>query len=179
MRAFIFDTETSGLIDNHTLPLDKQPEIIEFYGADVDLKTGEILSEIEILIKPHKPISEEITNITGLENSDFEKCLPFSAHAPFIRKAIAESEAIIAHNLSFDMEMLKIECERLGGLSIKWPRRLICLVEQTVHLKGFRLSMMNLHEHLFNEKFADAHRAKPDTQALIRCAVELYKRGDI
>jgi hypothetical protein len=68
-----------------------------------------------------------------------------------------------------------LEFERLKR-TIKWPRP-ICTVESTVHIKGARLSMTKLHKYLFDADFPDAHRAKPDTQALIRCAVELYRRG--
>lgn len=179
MHAFVFDTETSGLIDNHTMPLDKQPEIIEFYGATLDLDTGEVLDEIDTLIKPRREITDEITKITGIENDDLKDALPFSAHAPRIRRAIGTADAAIAHNLSFDKEMLEIECERLGGIELKWPARMICTVEQTIHLKGYRLSLQALHELLFGEPFKEAHRAKTDVQALVKCTVELFRRGEI
>jgi hypothetical protein len=58
---------------------------------------------------------------------------------------------------------------------VKWPRR-ICTVEQTQHIKGFRLNLSGLHEFLFGEKFSGAHRAKVDVAALVRCSSEMFKR---
>jgi hypothetical protein len=40
-----------------------------------------------------------------------------------------------------------------------------------------RLTLSNLHEHLFGEKFKDAHRARSDVMALVRVARELRRRG--
>ena len=181
MKAFVFDTETTGLINNRTIKLDKQPEIIEFYGCLVDLKKGKVLKEIDELICPTTPdiVTKEITKITGLS---YEKHLkgapPIGQVFNKIKGAIEKAPLIIAHNLSFDTEMVDIEAQRLST-KIAWPKAKLCTVEQTIHLKGKRLSLSNLHELLFNEKFVGAHRAKVDVQALVRCCVELHKRDVI
>ena len=177
MQVFIFDDETTGLIRNHVLPLDRQPEIIEFYGANVDLAKGKVLSEVEFLIKPSQyPMSDYTIRETKsrISNEMLEHCELFSTCAPAIRKYIEAAPVVLAHNASFDQEMVDLEFERLGQ-KLKWPH-LVCTVEHTVHLKGARLSLTALHELLFGEKFPNAHRAKADTQALIRVAIELYKR---
>lgn len=177
MKAIIFDTETTGLIDNGTAKLEKQPEVIEFYACVADLKTGKIAQELDLLIKPQREISAEITKITGITPAMVEGAPAFGAVSDRVKAIlnVATAPLAIAHNASFDKEMLDIEFKRLGGW-IAWPR-LICTVEQTVHLKGFRLSLSNLHELLFNEPFTGAHRAKVDVAALTRCCVELFKRG--
>lgn len=177
MIAFLFDTETTGLVDNMTIPLDKQPSIIEFFGHAVNLETGEVLSEIEHLIKPPNPISEEITRITGITNEDLSTCAPFQVYSELIRKAIESYDLVIAHNLSFDREMLTLEFMRLNQ-ELVWPRTL-CTVEATVHLLGYRLNLTGLHQHLFGEGFPEAHRARHDVAAMTRCAIELHKRGEI
>jgi DNA polymerase-3 subunit epsilon len=185
MIAAIFDTETSGLVANHTIKLDQQAEIIEFYGAVVDLSTGEILREVEQLIKPRVPLSDippfgskkTISQITGITNSMLADSPAFKDVADRIEMLLCSTPYVIAHNVSFDQEMVDLEFERLQRKMV-WPRA-ICTVEATAHLKGMRLSMTKLHKFLFDKDFPDAHRAKADTQALIRCAVELYKRGII
>jgi hypothetical protein len=73
--------------------------------------------------------------------------------------------------------MVDIEAQRLG-IELRWPR-LVCTVEQTIALKGYRLSLENLHKELFGEPFEGAHRAKADVAALTRCCRELFKRGMI
>ena len=175
MKALIFDTETTGLIDNHTKKIDKQPEIIEFYGCMADLKTKKIGKEIDELIKPSREFDDEITKITGITPEMVMEKPPFKHFAPAIRTFIEKAPCVIAHNLSYDMEMIDIEFERLG-IKIAWPKLRICTVEQTVHMKGFRLSLSALHQELFGEPFTGAHRAKVDVQALSRCCCELFKR---
>lgn len=178
MKAFLYDTETTGLITNRKLKLDKQPHIIEFYGCLADLKKGKVLSEINTFIKPPDPslVTPEITRITGITYDDLKDAPPFASVAEDIFRTLEKSPILIAHNLSFDKEMIDIEAERLSR-SVKWPKRLLCTVEQTVHIKGFRMNLSGLHEHLFGEPFAGAHRAKIDVDALMRCSVKLVKMG--
>jgi hypothetical protein len=52
-------------------------------------------------------------------------------------------------------------------------------VECTEHFYGYRLSLTNLHKHLFNEGFPEAHRARNDVEALCRCVVKLIEMGEI
>ena len=177
MIALLFDTETDGLVENHVIPLDRQPHIIEWYSCVADLSTGEVLDELDLLIRPSAPISEDITRITHITNEMLEGKPRFLEVAPQIMSAILKAPMAIAHNASFDQEMLQLEFERIG-LNLVWPP-LLCTVEQTIHLKGFRLSLTALHEHLFGEPFPEAHRAKSDVQALLRCCVELHKRGGL
>lgn len=175
MKAFIFDTETTGLIDNRTLPLAKLPEIIEFYGHIADLESGEIHDAIDKLIKPRGEISREITKITTITADHVRDAPAFFEVAPEIKTLIESASVTIAHNHSFDTEMVDIEFERLGE-KVNWPRA-VCTVEATVFLKGFRMNLSGLHEYLLGEPFAGAHRARVDVMALTRCCVELHKRG--
>lgn len=177
MKAILFDTETTGLIKNRKLPLDEQPEIIEFYGCLANLKTGKVLDELEILIKPKRSISEKITKITGINNEAVMECSYFKNHYDRILNFLfrKDSKATIAHNFSYDKDMIEIEFERIGGVKHDWINP-ICTIEQTMHLQGYRLNLSNLHNELFNEAFKGAHRAKEDVMALLRCCVELHKR---
>lgn len=179
MKAFLFDTETTGLISNRKLKLKQQPHVIEFYGCFADLKKGKVISEYNTFIKPPDPslVTPEITRITGITYDEHLKDAPaFSEVVGDIFGRVQKAPILIAHNLSFDKEMLDIEAERLEK-KIKWPKKLLCTVEQTINIKGFRLNLSGLHEHLFGEPFAGAHRAKIDTAALMRCCVKLVKMG--
>lgn len=177
MKAFVFDTETTGLISNRKLPLDKQPYIVEIFGHIIDLKTGEVSAEFETLVKPPIKLPAIITKITGLTDDKLKDAPGFAKVFEGFRDIVGNAPMIIAHNLSFDTEMCEIEYERLGE-KIEWPRK-VCTVEQTIHLKRFRLSLTNLYDTLFKEKFEGAHRARHDVVALSRCCVELHKRGMI
>jgi DNA polymerase-3 subunit alpha len=177
MKALLLDTETTGLIFNHSITLDQQPEVIEFYGCVADLKKGKISHDLNTLIKPKNyPMTDEIIaeTKTKLSNEMLADAPLFKEEAPGIKKLIENAPIVIAHNASFDKEMLDIEYERLG-MKLKWPP-LICTIEQTIHIKGYRLSLTNLHIELFKEPFPEAHRAKADVMALLRICKELYKR---
>lgn len=175
--AIAFDTETSGLSANRTMHIDKQPEIIEIYAALFNFKNGKVLEDIDYLIKPFRPIDEEvITPITGITNAMLADKPFFQQFAPSIKAFLEMDRAtfITSHNIAFDQEMVDIEMTRIRD-KVAW-KPLICTVEQTVNLKGFRLSLTALHEHLFGKAFEKAHRAKNDVMAQIRCVVELHKR---
>lgn len=161
------------------MKLDRLPEIIEFYGGIFDLSLGSLepIEELDLLTKPSKPIPDKTTELTGLVDNDFKEAKTFADHAEQIFSFVERAPVIIAHNLAYDKELLEVEAQRLGR-RLTWPRG-ICTVEATVHLKGFRFSLSNLHEHLFNQHFAGSHRARADVMALARCCIELYKRGDL
>ena len=178
MREIVLDTETTGLIFNHSITLDQQPEVVEYFGCVVDLAKRKVLSEYETLVKPTKyPMSPQIIaeTKTKLSNEMLKSAPDFQIVAPLIKKQIEKAPLVIAHNASFDKEMINIEFERLDD-EIKWPPTL-CTVEQTIHIKGRRLSLTNLHIELFKEPFPEAHRARADVMALVRCCNELFKRG--
>ena len=177
MQALLFDWETTGLIDSHLVPHKRQPHGIEFYGCLADLSTGEISEELDLLIKPPIPVSEEITRITGLDDATLADAPAMFHVFPQIQTLIERAPIAMAHNLSYDKELTDLEAERLQT-SVSWPR-LLCTVEATIHIKGFRLSLTALHEHLFGETFPAAHRARNDVMAMKRCVVELYRLGEI
>lgn len=184
MLALLFDTETNGLIDNRVLRLDKQPEIFEWYSCLVDLSRdpqdgsapgmGVLIEELEFMCKPKRKLLKEVVNVTGVTDAMLADKLPFSHYADQVRAALAKPDNTIGHNINHDVECTEIEFERLGQ-RIEW-RGKICTVEATVHVKGYRLKLAQLYEHLFGETFPDAHRARNDVQALRRVCVELYRR---
>jgi DNA polymerase-3 subunit alpha len=176
-RALLFDTETTSLVANHQLPLQHQPRIIEFYGCVID-EEGELLDEYEFICHPGIDITEEITKITGIKPEDVKAKPGISAYAEGLKRIIESADALVAHNLSYDFFVLTAEFERLK-MDVRFPITRVCTVEETIHLKGHRLSLSNLHEHLFGEAFSGAHRARVDVQAMVRCFNEMRKRGMI
>ncbi|SRR5713226_405803 len=177
MIALILDCETSDLIVNHSVKLERQPEIIEFCSFTTNLETGERLQELEMLIQPKNPISAKITEITGIDNEGLKYAPPFKDFAEAIKINLETALTVIAHNMSFDAEMLDIEFERLGT-KIIWPRR-ICTVENSIFVKGYRLNQQALYAHLFPGESYKAHRGRSDVEALERICLELFKRGEL
>lgn len=176
MKGFLFDTETTGLVKNSLVALDQQPRVIEFFGHLVDSGSGEVLEEIEFFCDPGVPLDHVITKITGIKPEQIAGQPPFKTHAGRIASAIGNADAVVAHNLSFDMALVSMEFKRCDQ-PLTWPRRKICTVEETEWLRSHRLNLNMLHEELFGKPFSGAHRARTDVEAMTRCWLELCKRG--
>lgn len=175
MIANVFDTETTGLINSMAVPLERQPEIVQLHFTKVRLDDGLVLGKETFLFKPSRQISEEMTKIHGISNEDVASAPRFKDCADFIVNQMEFADLDIAHNAQFDVDMLNLECKRCER-EMRWPR-VICTVEQTYWLKGYRLSLTNLHAELFGEDFNEKHSAEGDVAALVRCCLELHKRA--
>lgn len=183
MKIFILDTETDGLISSAAVNPDKIPSVMEFYGLHCDIETAEIISDFHALIKPYKfPMTETTIKAskTTLSNDMLADAPRFAEVAPAIKAEIEKATAVLAHNLGYDYEVINLNFARLGtGLTVDWPRRRICTIEQTMHIKGYRMNLGELHKFLFGEEFEDAHRAKPDVMAKFRVACRLFEMGEL
>jgi len=180
MRYLIFDTETTDLISNSLLPLDKQPRIIEFFGHIVDHE-GRTSDALEFVCNPGIRIEKKTTEITGIKQEDLRWQPRWAHFADDVEKLIASADAVVAHNLSYDWDMVNFEFMRMkrDPATLPWPAMRICTVQETEWFKGHRLSLSALHKELFGEEFEGAHRARVDVEALTRCFMELLRRGDV
>ena len=175
MKIFLFDTETTGLPVCSGCNVSLQPKVIEFYGVTLlwDGDTFRRGEEVNCLINPRERLSQTIIRITGIRDAD----LVGKPEWPEVRKDILghllQADIVLAHNVSFDLQMIEFEEKRLGN---RPPaiRRPMCLVEETEYLFGMRLSLTNLHTELFGKGF-EAHRAHADVEAMEKCFVELVK----
>jgi DNA polymerase III epsilon subunit-like protein len=187
MIVCVFDTETTGLIDNHMKRLDRQPEVIEFacVWADWD-DLDKIEARYEVLIKPSLgPLPDKTKEATGLIDEDLKDCVTFDQVSDKILSLLTGAQIVCGHNLSYDMEMMDIEYERLRT-KIAWPSARMCTVEQTAHVaqeaqrkpsKHNRVNLGDLHYYLTGEEHKDAHRAMADVMATLRCLREIRRRG--
>jgi len=178
MRALLMDCETTGLLLNMTVAEAHRPRMLEFYGAVMDFVDGsmQVVEELDTLVKPVYQIDEagKAAEVTGITNAMLADAPRIEEVMPRVRDIVERSPMVIAHNASFDREIVDIEADRLK-MNIAWPR-LICTVEQTQHLKGHRLSLGDLHDLLLGERFSGAHRARADVMALARCVSEMIRR---
>lgn len=189
MRAIGFDTETTDLIRSRFRPLDRQPHIIEFFGLAIEgvpvSSKGSKKASVSWKEKDHfgslfnhgQPLTADIVRITGIKDEMLAGQPKFKDKAAQVKKFIESADIIFAHNLKFDKTMVDFEMER-AGLKLNWPDRMICTVEATEHFLGRRMKLIELHQHLFGEPFSDAHRAENDVRPMVRCFIELWKRGE-
>jgi DNA polymerase III epsilon subunit-like protein len=175
MLALVIDTETTGLIDNPARRLAIQPEIISFASLNVTLSDGDIFNEYYRVFQPKKPVSAEITKITGFTNSILANAPSIEDYLDDIKERIEDAPILIGQNIQFDINMVNLECQRYDKV-IKWPMS-IDLVQHAIYLRGYRLTLTNLHIELFGTTFPEAHKALEDARITAKCAIEMHKRG--
>lgn len=177
--AVIFDTETTGLLEPLASRLEKQPAITEIYCRKIDDETGELGEVYQSLVNPQRPIPEKITEITGIRDEDVKDAPTFAQIYPALADYFCGEKVMVAHNLSFDRDMLAVELRRIGKeYHFPWPRKHICTVEQTEHWRGHRLKLAVLHEIVMGEGFEGAHRAENDVEALVSIVRKCWKNGE-
>lgn len=91
-----FDLETTSIS-----PL--TDEIIEF-GA-VKYKNGKNLGSLQLFIKPTKPITAKITELTNITNDDVKDGLPIKIALKKIQAFLGDA-ILVAHNANFDYSFL-------------------------------------------------------------------------
>lgn len=173
----VFDSETTGLLKPSLADLKIQPYMTEICVIKID-KDFNFINEIDTLIKPPIPISEEITRITGITDDVLKDAPSFIQVYDSLCDLFLGEEISIAHNNEFDSGVLQCELMR-HGLEFKfpWPKKRICTVEKTKHIYNRRLKLGQLHEMATGKTHEGAHRAKADVHALIRCVIWATKEG--
>lgn len=177
MLFSIFDTETTGLPNHPESDLSGQPKIIEFGGIITDGVS--VLEELEFKCNPGQPLEAVITKITGLKDEDLKEQPPFRHYVGELRQYFGGTCGRVAHNLSFDRDMLLYECERAGitladiGYYTESPGGSLtvelCTVEQSFFEYGRAMKLQELIEIVKGE-YVQKHRALDDVLQLFDVA---------
>ena len=178
MFQVVFDTETTGLPNADAAPIETQPRIIEFAAVKLDEKFKEV-GRLEFICNPEIEINDIIRRITGLTTNDVCDKPLFSAFLKPLVEFFLGVEKVYAHNLAFDLSMMKFELIRLGKVTaFPWPPVQICTVEKSMSIRGHRLNMQKLHNLATGKDHIEgAHRAMVDVMALVECVKWLNKEG--
>ena len=172
----IFDTETTGLLKPRAAGIESQPYITEIYVVQVD-EDFNIIKEVDSYINIPVPVPDFITKITGIRDADLANAPTFKELLPELTDIFEGSTEMVAHNLSFDKAMVGNQLIRAGEKSFPFPKIETCTVIKSMCLEQRRISLTRLHELLLGKGFPDAHRAKSDVHALVRCYHEMRERG--
>ena len=186
----IFDTETTGLPRNWNAPLtdsDNWPRCIQIAWQLHDTM-GNVIEHDDYLIQPdgfNIPFdAEKIHGIsTELAQQDG---IPLAEMLQKFSAVLEKTKFIVGQNVGFDLNIMGAEFLRLHQENVlpNFPVLDTC-TETTAQLcqipggRGgkFKLpTLSELHEFLFNERFAEAHNATADVEATTRCFLELVRR---
>jgi DNA polymerase-3 subunit alpha (Gram-positive type) len=149
----VFDVETTGLSAVYN-------KIIELAG--VKIHRGEVISKFESFVNPHEPISDLITDITGITD-DMVKDAPEIDVVLKDFYSFIEGHTLVAHNASFDMGFLHMGYKKLD-LEVKNP------VLDTLELARFLYPEMRNHRlntlcKKLEIELLNHHRAVYDAEA--------------
>lgn len=174
----LLDTETDGLLGPTALPLDQQPKIIEIGLIKLAEPDLNIVDQLHLLLNPGRPLSEEITKITGLRDEDLRGKPSFARIYPQLVDFFLGEEMLVAHNLPFDRGVLAGELQRIDKLlAFPWPPKHVCTVEATQHLQDKYLKQEVLYEMATGRPADQTHRAHDDVSQLAEIVVWLRGEG--
>ena len=151
----LFDLETTGLSPY-------KDEIIEIGAVKVD-KDGKITETFTTLVKPSKPVSEFVENLTGISNE-------MLADAPSIYTALPKFAAfagdsiLVGHNVTFDIKFVQQKAKIYKDIQFLNPYVDTLALTRKVYpnLKSYKLQDL-IKE--FDLKTFAAHRALADVVA--------------
>ncbi len=184
----IFDTETTGLPQNWKAPLtdfDNWPRLVQLAWQVHDIE-GKLIDVQNYIVKPEGfDIPYNAAKIHGISTDRAEKeGMPLVEVLEIFMQDLEKVKFIVGHNVSFDNNIVGCEflrkkksnllqsmpaidtkddatdyCQILGGRGgkFKWPK------------------LIELHQKLFGEDFAEAHNASADVEATARCFLELLR----
>ena len=133
MRAFVFDTETTGFpMKDGTM--EQQPYVVQFAGilGEVSRENGFVeIERVDIMVKPRISIPFSASQIHGIYDKDVE-------NAPYIEEVIDQmlkylntSDVIVGHNVEFDEEIIRIQLARLGRKGDYQPIKTLCTMRSS------------------------------------------------
>lgn len=182
MAVLIFDTETTGLPlwrDPSDHP--DQPHVVDL-ACDLCADDGSVIESYDAIINnPGVVIPDEVTELHGISTAYAQAVgvAPAVALDRFF-DMVGRAETIAGHNVSFDIRMMRIMAAKVRGA--KWDNELptFCtmrrstehcriLSEKSRNSEDFKWpKLAEAMKHFFGEDHADAHRARPDTDAARR-----------
>jgi DNA polymerase-3 subunit epsilon len=200
MTYFFLDTETAGLPTRPTGQpgdLSHQPRLVQLAWATYVTDTFSALPlfagqpdpllESSHLIRPVGfTIPEDAARIHGITT---ERALvagiDLGIALTLLADALGDAHVLVGHNLTFDEAVLAAEYQRLNrpspfraDLTRMDTMRLATPLCQLPGKYGFKWpKLAELHQHLFDADFPDAHDAAADVRACAVCFFELQRRG--
>lgn len=160
-----FDTETTG-----KYPL--TAEICEIAG--VKWRAGEVVDTFSTLVKPSKPMGDEVIKIHGITNEMVETAPSIASVIGDFRKFIGGAVPI-AHHAPFDLGFVAVEFERAGLTLPTEPVICSSLLSRKVIPESGNHKLQTLIKFLALEQ-GQAHRALDDAKACLQVALKSMER---
>ena len=189
----IFDTETTGLPKRWDAPLtdsDNWPRCIQIAWQIHNAK-GEVVSHEDYLVQPDGfTIPFDSEQVHGISTAlAAHQGVPLTEVLENFKRALAQADYIVGHNVSFDRNIIGAEFLRINMPDLLVGKAIIdTCTEETATLcalpggRGgkFKLpTLSELYHFLFEESFEEAHNATADVEATSRAFLELLRRDEL
>ena len=208
MRTLVFDSETTGLsktqiISPSTIHL--WPHIVQFSYIVFDMDSNEIVKIKDSIIKVPDgfTITEENAKIHGITTEiSLVKGVDL---LPVLEEFFADFDSadhIVGHNVSFDINMIKAELQRLIMNSsdkklqdylttINTSKKFYCTMQETIELCAIEMKdkygrpykkfpkLVELYQKMFGVTPKNLHNSLNDVIVCLRCFIKLKYEIDI
>ncbi|MBK9462054.1 MAG: 3'-5' exonuclease [Sphingobacteriales bacterium] len=182
-----FDTETTGLPRNWKAPAsdtNNWPRMVQLAWMYYDTE-GTLLASGNHIIRPvGYVIPADVAQIHGITHSRaLQEGEDLQTVLSNFEKMIAETNYLVAHNMSFDEKILGAEFIRSNMTDAASSKRKICTMQSTTNFcaipgpYGYKWPKLSeLHYKLFRADFDGAHNAAVDVEVTAKCFWELKRR---
>jgi DNA polymerase III epsilon subunit-like protein len=208
-RVMIFDVETTGLLprDRTGIPLTELPHILQISFVIFDTQYWRVVKSVDfhINVPSTVEISPLITELTGITREKCDSGTTILNALLEFQKEYMLCNMIVAHNIQFDREMIRVEMERNREqiltfdtnmifnaeyeksvnkeiyCTMQMGRNVCKIVSLTKTGKTYFKSpkLIELYEHLFGMSPKDLHNSLVDTYVCLRCFVKLRFKFDL
>ena len=184
----IFDTETTGLPQNWKAPLtdfDNWPRLVQLAWQVHDIE-GKLIDVQNYIVKPEGfDIPYNAAKIHGISTDRAEKeGMPLVEVLEIFMQDLEKVKFVVGHNVSFDNNIVGCEFLRknmfnllqsMPAIDTKDDATDYCQIPSSRGAKFKWPKLIELHQKLFGESFAEAHNASADVEATARCFLELLR----
>ena len=202
MKLLVFDTETTGLPKSRNAPIHSTelwPHVIQlsYILYDTEQNTLSVMCDRIIRVDDNVIISDESTKIHGITKTMcIEKGIPILDALHEFQEAFKQCDVVIAHNIEFDKNMLKVEQHRNPTKKPFWYNPEQSPVEHCTMKSNKKLcniiaigrlgdnyikfpTLSELYKHLFNTTPNNTHNAFVDILICLRCYYHITYKEDL
>lgn len=210
MLVIIFDTETNGLPKTKIInpeTLNKWPHIVQFSYILFDTDSSQIIKVFDEIVKipEEQTIDDKCVELHGITKEiSIEQGKSIVNVLNEFFQDVSSSDQLIGHNISFDINMLKIELLRLINstntesyshkqqlYSISYKKKIYCTMKNSINLCKIEVpsknggvyfkypKLIDLFKHLFQQEPNHLHNSLNDILVTLRCFYKMVFDTDL
>ena len=215
MRILVFDTETTGLPETKILnpdTLNLWPHVVQFSYIIYDTSLNSIIEKSDSIVKLSNEIiiSEVSSKIHGITNEiSMKKGINIQRILNNFFYHLRTVDLLVGHNISFDINMLKVELLRIiYNDKIRCSNRILinhkynlhfitnytkiyCTLQESIKFCDIKCvskfgreylkfpSLLELHQKLFETNPNNLHNSLNDILVTLRCFMKLKYDVDL